>query len=173
MKSYETEITVIIRVCGHSEEVEIRKYKQPRNRVRKIEDLESRLCWACYVKETRKKYDLVPMRMHYSAYKRLYRRCLVDGESYNEESKNITIYVRKEHRPVDTMKRYLVDECDISYEQADYLVEASSRDRYRLEEWFELTSGSEAFKIAVQLIYKNDPSHYYIERLLNDDDMPF
>jgi len=176
MKPYEKEKVTVHRECGHDEEVEIRQYKKEVSRQSKIKKLEKEVCWACYVKETREQFALVPMRMHYSEYKYHYGGCLVDGCSYDQKTKMITVYVRPEHKPQDDMVRYLTENCEISLEQAGYLARDAGKRRYWIQEWFEMTPGSEAFLKALRLIEENEPSHYYVESKIDDyddDDMPF
>ena len=167
---YETEQITVNRKCGHVEEVAIRKYKRSLLRENKIADLKSGLCRACYEESIRSEYDLVSMQIHYSLYKQCYRACLVKSDSYDAKSKNITVYVRREHKPQNEMIPYLMENCRIKYDQAKYLTGASSMERDKLKEWFELTDHNEMYEEALSMINDNEPSHYYADYFKDYDD---
>jgi hypothetical protein len=167
----EKEIVEIERICGHVDEVPIRRYKLERNRQRRIATLESYLCFRCFFEKTRAKYGLVPIRMDYIEYKMLYRRCLVDYHSYNSDSRRVTVYVRKEHRQRKNMIAYLVEECGLTYEQAEFLVDLNSWMRESFGTWFNIVDPGQKIKRAMKLIEENDPSYRYRRRSAEEERM--
>ena len=164
-EQYETEEVTIEYRCGHSETRPIRKYKQAWRRAKKLAELAEMLCRACFVRETIRDYRLKPLCMSYSNYKRHYRNCLVDRDSYNVESKMITVYVRQEHKQDDVLFSCLMNECGITEEQAEFFMDvAREYNFYILEKWFAITPVEEGFRKALTMVIENNPSYKFCER---------
>ena len=164
-EQYELEEVTIEYRCGHSETRPIRKYKQAWRRAKRLTELAEMLCRACFTRETIRDYRLKPICMSYRNYKRHYRHCLVDRDSYNAETKMITVYVRQEHKQDDELFSCLLTECGITEDQAEFFMNvAREHDCYILKQWFTIAPVEEGFRKALTIVIENNPSYKYCER---------
>ena len=82
--------------CGHTEEVEL--FGKFKDREREIERLQECNCSACrklsFQKQMAAEYDEV--RMSYSEYKKSYSNCKTLHDSYDNATKTIVVFVKKD-----------------------------------------------------------------------------
>jgi len=163
-RSNETEEVTVKCICGHDEVFTITKYKNPGNRTSKIEELEERLCRACFFTYTIEEYGLVELRVPYTIYKTGYRGCLVDWNSYDAESKMISVWVRKEHVSDEELLARIVRECGLTERQAWFLITCSWLELRAIGEWVSVSEEENAgLAKAVEMIDSNDPRYEYAE----------